>query len=167
MHDYCARQQILTLTASFAANATARRYIYGMVGDRIRETRLSQRLSLAQVAEKADISAATLSRIETNKQNVDLGLFLTIARVLNTSAKDLLGEDGEGAVGEGGDPLVRKIAALDTAERTLLWRQLADSQRQARAGARRNLSQQVEELLAQVEFLHQELLAVKTRVRRR
>jgi len=121
-------------------------------------------LSLAQVAEKADISAATLSRIETNKQNVDLGLFLTIARVLHTSARELLGEEGEAAVGEGGDPLVRKIASLNTTERTQLWRELADSRRQVHSISRRNLSQQVEELLAQVEFLHQELLSVRSRV---
>ena len=137
-----------------------------MIGDRIRETRLSQRLSLSQVAAKAAISAATLSRIETNKQNLDLGLFLTLARVLHTSAHELLGEDGNGIEAAVGDPLVRKIAALEATERTQLWRDLAQSQRE-RGPQRRNLSQQVEELLAQVEFLHEEILSVQERTKRR
>jgi len=137
------------------------------IGDRIRETRLSQHLSLSQVAAKAEISAATLSRIETNKQNLDLGLFLILARVLHTTAPELLGDDGNGADdAERTDPLVRRIAALETSERTQLWRDLAESQRQA-GHQRRNLSQQVEELLAQVEFLHQEILSVKHRTKQR
>ena len=138
-----------------------------MIGDRIRETRLSQRLSLSQVAVKAEISAATLSRIETNKQNIDLGLFLTLARVLHTTAGDLLGEDGGSQVpGPQADPLVRKISALETSERTQLWRDLTQSHRE-RGPQRRNLSQQVEELLAQVEFLHEEILSVQQRTKRR
>lgn len=142
-----------------------------MVGDRIREVRLSQRLSLSQVAAKAEISAATLSRIETNKQNVDLGLFLTLAKVLGINAGAMLDGDGDGdgenrVVGEG-DPLVRKIASLDTADRAQLWRELAESRRQAHGMQRLNLSQQVEELLAQVEFLREEILAVQARTKRR
>jgi len=138
-----------------------------MIGDRIRETRLSQRLSLSQVAAKAEISAATLSRIETNKQNIDLGLFLTLAKVLHTTAGDLLGEEGgsEEAQGPQSDPLVRKISALETSERTQLWRDLTQSHRE-RGPQRRNLSQQVEELLAQVEYLHEEIRAVQQRTKR-
>lgn len=142
-------------------------YIDMMIGDRIRESRLSQHLSLSQVAAKAEISAATLSRIETNKQNIDLGLFLLLAKVLHTTAPELLGEDGKGGEDSGRtDPLVRRIAAMETAERTQLWRELTQSQRQ-NGRQRRNLSQQVEELLAQVEYLHEEILAVKNRTRQR
>ena len=153
----------------FASTAKEGWYSDMMIGDRIRESRLSQRLSLSQVAVQAEISAATLSRIETNKQNLDLGLFLVLARVLNTTARDLLGSEGENSEATVEDPLVRRIASLDPNERTQLWRELTESRKQQRSNApqRRNLSQQVEELLAQVEFLHEEIRAVQERTRRR
>ncbi len=137
-----------------------------MVGDRIRETRLSQQRSLVDVAGKANISAATLSRIENNKQGINLGLFVTLASVLKTAPRELL--DGETDDGVEHDPLVRRITGLQTSERTQLWHELADSvrARRTRRGDMRNLSQQVEELLAQTEFLREELVAVQNRLGR-
>src|SRR5688500_1780966 len=77
------------------------RNMVSMIGERIRETRLAQDRSLADVAAKAQISVATLSRIETDKQSLDLGLFLSIAQVLHVSAQQLLAAEGNGS---GGDP---------------------------------------------------------------
>jgi transcriptional regulator with XRE-family HTH domain len=138
-----------------------------MIGLRIRAARLAQDRSLADVAGKAKISVATLSRIETDKQSLDLGLFLSIAQVLNVSARDLLGEQGQA---EGGDPLARRIAALGATERLELWKDLAEerrTQRGKRRGAEvRQVGQQVEELLAQVDFLREELESVRKRVKR-
>jgi len=140
-----------------------------MVGERIRGTRQAQSRSLADVAGKAKISVATLSRIENNKQSVDLGLFLILARVLDVSATALLEDEGaaEGRV----DPLARRIAALGPRERLELWRELA-SERRAQRTTRRGpevhqVGQQVDELLAQVDFLREELEAVRKHVRRR
>ncbi len=136
-----------------------------MIGERIREARLAQDRSLADVAAKASISVATLSRIETEKQSVDLGLFLSIAQVLQVSAHDLLGSDGRV------DPLARRIAALGPLERLELWKDLAEerrTQRGKRRGAEmRQVGQQVEELLAQVDFLREELESIRRRVKRR
>jgi len=140
-----------------------------MVGERIRGTRQAQSRSLADVAGKAKISVATLSRIENNKQSVDLGLFLILARVLDVPATDLLGNEGEeeGRV----DPLARRIAALGSRERLELWRELASERRAQRTTKRgaelRHVGQQVEELLAQVDFLREELESVRKHVRRR
>ena len=140
-----------------------------MVGERLRETRQGQSRSLADVAGKAKISVATLSRIENNKQSIDLGLFLILARVLNVRATELLGSEGdeEGSV----DPLARRIAALGSRERLALWKELATERRAQRTVKRgselRQVGQQVEELLAQVDFLREELESVRKHVRRR
>jgi transcriptional regulator with XRE-family HTH domain len=139
-----------------------------MVGMRLREARLAQSRSLADVAAKAKISVATLSRVENDKQSVDLELFLTLARVLQISANELLAEE-EG--GSGTAPLVRRIATLPPRQRQELWRDLAAETRTARGTKRtsnmREVGQQVEELLAQMEFLREELEAVRKRVKKR
>jgi transcriptional regulator with XRE-family HTH domain len=137
-----------------------------MIGENIRQARLAQDRSLADVAKKAKVSVATLSRIENEKQSLELGLFLTLARVLDRTPQDLLGE----AVADHGlDPLVRKIAAFESSERTQLWRELALAHRTQNAKSRRvqinHLAMEVEELLAQVDFMRQELDNVRRRLR--
>ena len=140
-----------------------------MIGERLRVARLAQDRSLADVAAKAQISVATLSRIETDKQSLDLGLFLSIAQVLNVPAQQLLGD--EHGNGNGGDPLARRIAALGSRERLELWKELAEerrTQRGKRRGAEmRQVGQQVEELLAQVDFLREELESIRKRMKQR
>ena len=142
--------------------------MHAMVGERIREARLAQDRSLADVAAKAKISVATLSRIENDKQSVDLGLFLAIAKVLQVSIQQLLGENGDGFHG---DPLARQIATLAPKEREELWRDLATERRglriKKRGGEMRQVGQQVEELLAQVDFLREELDAIRKRIKKR
>jgi transcriptional regulator with XRE-family HTH domain len=148
-----------------------------MVGERIREVRQAQNRSLADVAGKAKISVATLSRIENDKQSVEVGLFLLLARVLNTPATDLLEQEEEtgGSNGSSGnsklDPLVRRIAALGSRERLELWRDIAAERRAQRGKSRgsgaREMTQHVEELLAQVDFLREELESVRKRIRKR
>lgn len=139
-----------------------------MIGERIREARLAQDRSLADVAAKAQISVATLSRIETDKQSIDLGLFLAIAQVLQVSTQQLLGDENSGIQG---DPLARRIATLGPRERLELWKDLADerrTQRGKRRGAEmKNVGQQVEELVAQLDFLREELESIRKRVKRR
>ena len=139
-----------------------------MVGSRLRDVRQSQRLSLTVVASKAKISAATLSRIETNKQAVDLGLFLSIAKILKVNPRDLIGED-DGA--DGDSPLAGQLAALDSTQRTQFWRDLSAARKSLRGPERRadirQLSQQVEELLAQIDFMRDEIDNVRLRLKKR
>jgi len=68
------------------------------IGQMLRQIRRDHRLSLRHVAEQAGVSVATLSRVETNKQSVDVALLLALAEVLHISAGDLLG-DGKNAGG--------------------------------------------------------------------
>jgi transcriptional regulator with XRE-family HTH domain len=137
-----------------------------MIGERIRAVRQSQQLSLNQVAGKADISVATLSRIETSKQALDIGLFLLLARILKTAPQNFLDENGDA---DDADPLVGKITSLNSKERTHLWRELTIARRNggAKRAELRNMNQQVEELLAQVDFLRGEIESVQRRVKRR
>jgi transcriptional regulator with XRE-family HTH domain len=137
-----------------------------MIGDRLRDVRQSQHLSLTAVAAKAKISAATLSRIETSKQALDLGLFLSLARILKVSPRDLIGENEEVT----DDPLIGRLAALDSGQRTKFWRELAAArreQRNTRRGNARQLSNEVEELLAQIDFMREEIDSVRIRLKKR
>jgi transcriptional regulator with XRE-family HTH domain len=138
-----------------------------MIGDRLREVRLSQQRSLGDVAEKAEISVATLSRIETNKQTLEVGLLLALAKILKVPAQELIAE-ADGAVED--EKLATKIAALAGPDRIRLWRDLAQSRRTrrpSRRGVPADLGQQVEELVAQIDYLREEIEGVRKRVRRR
>ena len=138
-----------------------------MIGDRLRGARHAQGLSLADVAGKVNVSVATLSRIENSKQSVDLDLFLHLAKALKVPAQELLVQDEE--ANRGIDPLARRIAALHSRDRAELWRELASEKRarRGRGGESNQVAQHVEELLAQIDFLRQELVAVRTRMRKR
>src|ERR1700757_2391520 len=121
-----------------------------MVGDRIREARTSRHLSLSDVATRAHISVATLSRIEREKQGVDLGLFLVLCRILKAAPHDLLDSESSERV----DPLAVRIARLQHSDRVQLWRDLADARRSDKRAIARSkmhrLGEEVEELLAQL-----------------
>jgi len=135
-----------------------------MVGNRIRTNRNGQSRSLADVAGKAGVSVATLSRIENNKQALDLELFLRLARILKIAPSELLSDEVEGDP----EPLAERLARLSRTERTKLWRDLAGAKRQpmSERRSREQVSAQVDELLAQIEFLRSELETVRKGVRR-
>ena len=138
-----------------------------MIGEKIREVRQSQGRSLAEVAGKAKISVATLSRIETDKQSIDVDLLIVVAGVLGVEASDLLDQNGSG---NGNDVLAQRIASLDARKRAELWRQLAAERRNQRSQQRpvsaRTTAQQVEELMAQLDFVREELDLVHARVKK-
>jgi len=135
-----------------------------MIGPRLREARLARQLSLNSVAQKADISVATLSRIERDQQRIDVELLLTLLKILKINAQDVLEEQ---PAEDGVDPMVSKISALPMAERTKLWRGLATSRKSGdRHGPpARALAQQVEEFLAQIDFLRGEIESVRKKLR--
>jgi transcriptional regulator with XRE-family HTH domain len=137
-----------------------------MIGERIRQTRQARRLSLNDVAGKAKISVATLSRIERDKQGLELGLFLVLCKVLKTSPRDLI---VEGESDSNVDPLAVRIAGLNHPERLQLWRDLAANRRGDRRSRAqmRKLADEVEELMAQLEFVRVEMESFHTRMRKR
>lgn len=136
------------------------------VGDRIRLARSARRLSLSEVASDAGVSVATLSRIERDKQGLDFGLFLVLANILGSSPRDLIGDDP----GEQADPLAVRISGLNHDERVQLWRDLAAERRKDHRQQRprsRRLGEEIEELLAQLEFVRSEMESVRTNIRQR
>jgi transcriptional regulator with XRE-family HTH domain len=137
-----------------------------MVGNRIRVARQSRNLSLTELAGRAEISAATLSRIERDKQNLDLGLFLTLTRILKLTPHEVLGDDVDE---DGVDPLVRAISGMQTGDRAQLWRSLAAERKthRSRKADGRQVVNEVDELLAQVDFIRGEIESVQKRLRRR
>lgn len=52
------------------------------LGERVKLARLRRRLSAAMVAERADISRATLHKIESGEPNVAMGSYFQVLRVL-------------------------------------------------------------------------------------
>ena len=134
-----------------------------MIGARIREARLARHLSLSTVAGEADISVATLSRIERDQQRIDVDLLQTLMRILKLGAHEVLDEE---APERGVDPIVAQISSLAPQERTRLWRELAASRKSTRNGPpARAMAQQVEEFLAQIDFLRGEIEAVRKKLR--
>lgn len=137
-----------------------------MVGQKLRDVRNARGLSMREVSKRAHISLASLSRIETNQQGLEIGLFLHLAKILDVDPSDLLPEEGEAANGH--EPIVRRIGTLNGRDRLAMWRKLTLETRTARKrrrAATTQLAEEVEELLAHVEFLHAEIESVRSRLR--
>lgn len=130
---------------------------HATVGTRLRATRVAQRRSLADVASRVGVSCATLSRIETNKQSVDVALFLSLTQSLGIDAADILGRERRE------DALSNQLVVLDSSSRTKVWSDLAEHERGRRASKRdlKRLAAEVEELLAHIDLLREELLRVR------
>ena len=87
------------------------------VGARIRSARQQRRLSLSEVAGRMGLSVATLSRIETSKQSLDVDLLVALSRVLGVPASRLLGDtDGDHDL----EVLADRLAALSAGDRARL-----------------------------------------------
>ena len=138
-----------------------------MVGTRIREARNSRNLSLNAVASRAHVSVATLSRIERDKQGLDLGLFLILCRILKTLPHELLSGESDEKI----DPLALQIARLSHNDRVQLWRDLASARRVGRRDVLksnvRRVNDEVEELMAQLQYLQVEIESVHSQMRKR
>lgn len=61
------------------------------LGERIRERRTELRLSQEALAEKAGISANTVSRIEGGQMSMGIGTFIKLVQALDADAGSLLG----------------------------------------------------------------------------
>ncbi|MBV8516999.1 MAG: helix-turn-helix domain-containing protein [Acidobacteria bacterium] len=124
------------------------------IGDNLRHARSELGLSLAKVAAQADISVATLSRIETDKQNLDVALLTKLAHILGTAPAALFGQADDGDRTK----VTRTLASLPPRERARVF-----------FDASRRDGVSIDDLLSMIDVLRDELsrLQRKSRVRRR
>lgn len=134
------------------------------IGDRLREARRNRRLSLQQVAERTGISAATLSRIETGKQSLDVKLFLHLSEILETPAANFLepAQDSDGM----GD-LRRTLMQLPRDLRSELWASLAEDASGDLGRQGEPITNRLAELLAQIDLVRAQIEAMRTHLERR
>lgn len=130
------------------------------IGETLRKIRRDHRLSLRHVAEKAGISVATLSRVETSKQSVDVMLLLALAKVLGVSANDILCGDGDGQGEIDRAELARHIEKLQAPERAKLLLHIA-------RGDSKPLHATMDDLLIAIDLIRDELLHVQRSINRR
>jgi transcriptional regulator with XRE-family HTH domain len=137
-----------------------------MIGERLRDARLAQKMSLTQVAGKARISAATLSRIENEKQALSVDTLFALAKIVGVTPEEMV---SSGAAEPDERELADEINALTPQERTRLWRTLGDSRREPRHSRKEaaDVNARLEELLAQVDFLREEILSLRSRQKKR
>ena len=121
-----------------------------MIGAKLRTVRQIQNLSLEKVASQASISAATLSRVENNKQALDVSLLVSLSNVLGQKPADFFVEESD-ADAQDVSVVVRKLTGLEHEARTKVWNDLAAAARERRSTARkshvRHLETQIEALL--------------------
>jgi len=66
--------------------------LLGMLGSRIKQLRINQRLSQAVLAEHCGLQKANLSRIESGKTNITMLTLLSIAEGLHVTVAELFSE---------------------------------------------------------------------------
>jgi transcriptional regulator with XRE-family HTH domain len=85
----------------------------GLVRQRLRGLRLAQGLSLGELAERAHLSASTLSRIEGGQRRLALDQLITLAQALDTSLDELVETEAEEVIAN---------ATVDHGTGALSWR---------------------------------------------
>ncbi len=133
------------------------------IGERLRAARIARELSLGEVSVQVGVSAATLSRIENNKQSLDLPLFLELARVLGVRAAAMLEEGDEAAASEA---LIAELAALSSPERARIVA-AANERSRGRRLPIASLPMRVDGLLQSLHAVQNELQDVRAALRRR
>ena len=106
------------------------------LGNRIRDRRQEIRLSQEKVAERAGISANTVSRIEGGQSAMSIEIFIKMVQILGVDANELLGGTGLVAEGDGQcQKIFCRIRHLKKSEQTVVLQTmeaLVDGLRQCR-----------------------------------
>lgn len=91
------------------------------LGERIRERRMELRLSQEALAEKAGISANTVSRIEGGQMAMGIGTFINLVQAMDAGADSLLGVISDSGKKRHGD-IFHRISHLREPEREIVLR---------------------------------------------
>ena len=92
-----------------------------LLGERIRNQRIKLCLSQEALAEKAGISANTVSRIEGGQMSMGIGTFIKLAQATGADANELLGIVPEAGKKQYRD-MVHRISHLKAAEQEIVLR---------------------------------------------
>ena len=95
-----------------------------LLGERIRSRRIKLCLSQEALAEKAGISANTVSRIEGGQMSMGIGIFLKLVQALETDANSLLGIVPEPEERQCRN-ITSNISCLGEAEQEIVFRTVA------------------------------------------
>ena len=123
------------------------------IGSRLRDARHASGMSLSTVAGRAGISAATLSRIETDKQNVGVDLFVELADIVGAVPGDLL------LVRAGGNG-----GRVEPSEALAAGQLIVPASRRQPSGVNAQRKQQIDTLVAMIDVLYAELLELRKSV---
>lgn len=93
-----------------------------MLGERIRSRRMELCMSQEALAEKVEISANTVSRIEGGQMSMTIGIFIKLAHALDTDANRLLGIVPAGAAERKYKDVLYRISNLKTHEQKIVLR---------------------------------------------
>lgn len=105
-----------------------------MLGERIRSRRMEMRMTQETLAEKADISVNTVSRIEGGQMSMSIGIFIKLVQALDMNADRMLGILPE-LEGKQYRDIFSRISHLREADREIVLRTtetLVESLRQGR-----------------------------------
>ena len=89
----------------------------GDLGERIRETRRSKKLTQEALAEKAEISVVYVSELERNLKTPSIDVFVKIAEALDVSADYLLRDELPTGKEYVYDDLTKKLEGLTPKQR--------------------------------------------------
>ena len=134
------------------------------IGNALRTARTSRGMSLSEVGDAVGISAATLSRIETEKQGVDVEMLITLSRILRVSPADML--DSAEHQRNDGQALVSALAALPSEERARVV-VAAGRQNVSPKRSREHLQAQLDALLTTIDLIRDELRDIQRQAHRR
>ncbi|MCM1192874.1 MAG: helix-turn-helix domain-containing protein [Acetatifactor muris] len=93
-----------------------------LLGERIRERRIKLCLSQEALAEKAGISANTVSRIEGGQMSMGIGIFLKLVQALDADANMLLGIIRAGEADGDYRNILHRISHLKKREQEIIMR---------------------------------------------
>lgn len=92
------------------------------IGERIRERRQTLRWSQEKLAEMADVSLNTVSRIEGGQSDMSIEVFRRLAQALGTSASELVGDmevmEGDGYI----QRMSARVRRLQQKDREVVFR---------------------------------------------
>lgn len=95
---------------------------FALIGQRIREIRISRQLTQEYLAFSTDVNVSHISNIETNKVKVSLTLLVAICNVLNVTVDYILGNEYQSPVSAIEKELLNTVKDFDEAKKEQLLR---------------------------------------------